>query len=180
MKLKQLKERFMPASKTIEDNGKPQIELPEPELNFTLRPADIHDITILSLLWSKMTSEIFDKFIKQGKMDIGKFAFAMADRLRLSHVFTQVACDGVRVIGFIHGYLQERPYGQPNKVAFCECLYVMPEYRGKGLKKRLVDSFINWAEVNGLAIEFMTRYDQDLMKVWERSGFTPYSIIFRR
>lgn len=154
------------------------IQILEPQV--ILRVADIHDILPLTLMWSKMTQEIFDNFIKLDKMELDKFSYAMADRLRVPHVFTQVACDGAKVVGFIHSYLQDRSYGKPNRIAFCEALYVETEYRGKSIAKKLIQSFIGWAEKQELAIEFITRYDTNLVKIWERSGFVPYSIVFRR
>ena len=153
---------------------------PQPEIAPTFRPADIHDILPLSLMWAQMIQEIFPDFIQLDKEELDRFAYAMADRLRIEHVFTHVAEVGAKPVGFLHGYIQNRPYGQPDKIAFCECLYVEPEYRGKKLKDALVAAFVAWGEQKGTAIEFMTRYDPDLARIWERSGFKPYGIVFRR
>src|SRR3972149_3915515 len=166
-------------------NGTPETpeapqDIPAPEINVSYRSADIHDILPLSLMWVRMTQEIFPDFIEIDKDELDRFAFAMADRLRINHVFTHIAEVGSKPVGFIHGYIQQRPYGQPDKIAFCECLYVEPEYRGKKLKERLVAGFVAWGEQNGTAIEFITRYDPDLARIWERSGFKPYSIVYRR
>lgn len=187
MELKALKDKFfvskqpeLPNVELSDDDGRPESNLPETEFNFKIRPADIHDVTAIALLWSKMVSEVFDKYIEQDKVELDKFAFAMADRLRTSHAFTQVALEANRIVGFIHGYVQERPYGRPTRIAFCECLYVEPEYRGKNINKKLIDNFINWAEKNDLIIEFLTKFDQDLVKLWGREKFQPYCIVFRR
>ena len=166
-------------------NGTPETpeappELPAPELNVSYRSADIHDILPLSLMWVRMTQEIFPDFIEIDKTELDRFAFAMADRMRMPNVLTLVAEVEGKVIGFIHSYAQQRPYGRPDNIAFCECLYVQPEYRGKGMKKALVESFISWAETQEAAIEFITKYDPDLAKIWERSGFKSYGIIYRR
>lgn len=179
-RLKSLKDRLFSTPKTEQDNGKPKIRLPDPELDLRIRPADIHDILPMALMWTQMTQEIFPDFVKVDKVELDKFAFAMADRLRVDHVFTRVAVHGAKIVGFIHGYFQERSYGQPNRTAFCETLFVYPEYRGKGLKDKLVKSFIDWAEANHLTIEFMTRYDPDILDMWGKYGAKPYTIVFRR
>lgn len=146
-----------------------------------LRPADIHDSLSITLLWSKMIGEVFDKFIKLDKTELDKFAFALIDRLRVDHTLTNVVEENGRVVGFIHGYIQARPYGKPDRIAFCECLFIEKEHRNKGLKALLVESFISWAQERELPIEFMTKYDPELVKVWKRYGnFAPYSMIFRR
>lgn len=158
----------------------PETAPPAPSPDVTLRPADIHDILPLSLMWTRMTQEIFPDFVEIDKTELDRFAFSMADRLRIPHVFTQVAQVDGRAIGFIHGYIQTRPYGRPDKIAFCECLYIEPEWRGKNIKTALVNSFIAWGEAQEAAIEFVTRYDPDLVKIWERSGCKPYGIVLRR
>lgn len=165
---------------TSPETPEPPPIAPKPEVNVSYRAADIHDILPLSLMWVRMTQEIFPDFIEVDKAELDRFAFAMADRLRMQNVFTLVAEVEGKAIGFIHGYLQSRPYGRPDQIAFCECLYIQPDHRGKGMKEALVESFISWAEAQGAAIEFITKYDPDLVPVWGRSGAKPYSIIYRR
>jgi len=137
--------------------------------DFIVRSADIHDILPITLLWFNMIEETFERFINIDKVELDKFSFAMADRLRAPHVFTRV-----------HGYLQDRPYGKPEKIAFCECLYVDPKYRAKKINDQLIESFVTWAEKNELEIEFLTRYDPGLIKVWSKHKAEPYCIVFRR
>jgi len=145
-----------------------------------IREADIHDLLPVTLLWAKMTEEVFDNFVKIDKTELDKFSFSMADRLRAPHVFTRVAEDKGKIIGFIHGYQQERPYGKPDKIGFCEALYVESKYRNKEVTKKLIESFITWAEKNELSIEFLTKYDPNLLKFWAKIKAIPYCIVFRR
>src|SRR3990167_3381397 len=143
------------------------------------RPADIHDILPITLLWTKMIEEVFDGFIILDKVEVDNFSFALCDRLRYPNTYTLLAESEGRIIGFIHGYIQERPYGKPREVAFCECLYIEPEYRGKGIDKELIEGFYNWAAEHDIPVEFMTKYDRSLDEIWEHKGFTPYAIVYR-
>ena len=146
-------------------------------MNF--RQADIHDILPVTLLWVKMIQEVFDGFVNLDKVELDAFSFAMCDRIRYPNTYTLLAEDEGKIIGFIHGYIQNRPYGKPREVAFCECFYIEFEYRGKGTDKELIEGFCNWAAEHEMPVEFMTKYDRSLDKIWEHKGFTPYAIVYR-
>ena len=152
----------------------------EPVIEPKLRPADIHDILPITLMWAKMTEEVFDKFIKLDKTELDNFAFAMTDRLRMSHIFTQVIENDRKIIGFVHAYIQEKPYGKPRRTVFCECLYIEKKYRGKGFKDQLLKSLFGWAKENDLETEFMAPFDIGLTKAWSKKGFKPYAMVLRR
>ena len=170
----------MPKAKTEAIPEEFQLDLPKPQLNIKLRPADIHDILPITLMWAKMIEEVSDKFIELDKTELDKFSFALADSLRITDVFINVAEEKRKSIGFIYGYKQYKPYGKPNNIAFGECLYVDPKYRGKGINTELLNSLFKWAKERDLVVDMITKFDTDLAKVWERSGFKPYSILYRR
>ena len=146
-------------------------------MNF--RQADIHDILPVTLLWVKMIQEVFDGFVNLDKVEMDAFSFAICDRIRYPNTYTLLAESEGKIIGFIHWYIQDRPYGKPREVAFCECLYIEPEYRGKGTDKELIEGFCNWAAEREIPVEFMTKYDRSLDKIWEHKGFMPYAIVYR-
>jgi len=144
-------------------------------LNF--RQADIHDILPVTLLWSKMIQEVFDGFVNLDKVELDAFSFAMCDRIRYPNTYTLLAESEGKIIGFIHGYIQDRPYGKPREVAFCECFYIEPEYRGKKIGNNLLLEFTKWAEERNMTIEIMTNLDN---KYWIRKGLKPYAVVYRR
>jgi len=156
---------------------------PEKEFSFNLRLADVHDILPMTLMWSKMVEESGGGYDKIDKEELDKFSYAMMDRLRIPNVFTNLGEVDGRIVGFIHAYIQNKPYGKPSQVAFCECLYVDKKYRGKGLNDALAESYIAWSWEQGskISLEMMTRYDIKLVKVWaKKHNFFPYNIVFRR
>jgi len=144
-------------------------------LNF--RQADIHDILPVTLLWVKMIQEVFDGFVNLDKVELDAFSFAMCDRIRYPNTYTLLAESEGKIIGFIHGYIQDRPYGKPREVAFCECFYIEPEYRGKKIGNNLLLEFTKWAEERNMTIEIMTNLDN---KYWIRKGLKPYAVVYRR
>ena len=141
------------------------------------RQADIHDILPVTLLWVKMIQEVFDGFVNLDKVEMDAFSFAMCDRIRYPNTYTLLAEDEGKIIGFIHGYIQDRPYGKPREVAFCECFYIEPEYRGKKIGNNLLLEFTKWAEERNMTIEIMTNLDN---KYWIRKGLKPYAVVYRR
>ena len=147
--------------------------------NMNYRQADIHDILPVTLLWVKMIQEVFDGFVNLDKVELDAFSFALCDRIRYPNTYTLLAEDKGKIIGFIHGYIQNRPYGKPREVAFCECLYIESEYRGKGIDKELIKDFCSWATERKIPVEFVTKYDRSLDKIWEHKGFIPYAIVYR-
>lgn len=143
------------------------------------RPADIHDILPVTLLWTKMISEVFDEFVILDKVEVDNFSFALCDRIRYPNTYTLLAENEGKIIGFIHGYIQERPYGKPREVAFCECFYIEEEFRGKGVDKELINGFTDWAKEKDMVVEFMTKYSNGLDKIWDHRGFKPYAVVYR-
>lgn len=148
-------------------------------MNF--RQADIHDILPVTLLWVKMIQEVFDGFINLDKVEVDAFSFALCDRIRYPNTYTLLVEDEGKIIGFIHGYLQDRPYGKPRVIAFCEARYIEKEYRNKdNIAKIMIQKFVDWAHDLGVYDgEFMIPYSEGLIKVYERMGYKPYTIIFR-
>lgn len=145
-------------------------------MNF--RQADIHDILPVTLLWVKMIGEVFDGIINLDKVEVDAFSFALCDRIRYENTFTSLAEDEGKIIGFIHGYEQDRPYGKPRKMAFCECLYLETEYRGKEIDQALIESFIEWGKEKDLSIEFMSPNSNKHLSYYEKFA-KPYAVVYR-
>ena len=149
--------------------------------NINYRPADIHDVLPITLLWTKMIEEVFDEFIKLDKVELDNFSFAICDRLRSNNCYTQIVEDDKKIIGFLHGYLQSKPYGKPNNIAFCEARYIEKEYRGRmDIAKNMISDFTKWANDAGIMDgEFMIPYSEELVKVYKHMGYKPYAIVLR-
>ena len=76
---------------------------------------------------------------------------------------------------------KSKPFLKHKKHAYLGFMYVLPEYRGKGLNKRIIDTLKNWAitqNINELRLEVY--YDNvSAIKAYEKIGFSRYSLEMR-
>lgn len=54
-----------------------------------------------------------------------------------------------KIIGYIYGYIQNNGDAKKNIVCTLDALYVLEEYRNKGVATELVNSFIKWSRNKG-------------------------------
>ena len=76
---------------------------------------------------------------------------------------------------------KSKPFLKHENHAYLGFMYVLPEYRGKGINKQIIDHLKNWAasqNVNELRLEVY--YDNDAaIKAYEKFGFSRYSLEMR-
>ena len=87
-----------------------------------------------------------------------------------------------QVIG--SGYAQKRPsrhYVWPSFHAYIGFLYVVPEARGKGVNKLVLDHLIEWARANELTEIHLTVYPDNAsaIRAYEKAGFESYILEMR-
>ena len=73
----------------------------------------------------------------------------------------------------MYGFVQDSGSLYNKKVAQLDALFVKEEYRGKGIAKRLMKEFINWAEEKGVTyIELSVCKDNtNAISLYENEGF---------
>lgn len=77
------------------------------------------------------------------------------------------------------GYVEKkrsRHYIQHEHHAFLGFMFVLPEFRGRGLNKLLIDHLTGWAKTNGLNELRLTVYstNEPAIRAYEKAGFAPY------
>lgn len=82
------------------------------------------------------------------------------------------------------GYAQKKPsrhYVSPPYHAYIGFLYVIPQERGKGLNKRVLDHLFAWARENDLPEIHLTVYPDNApaIRAYEKTGFEPYILEMR-
>ena len=87
-----------------------------------------------------------------------------------------VEVDG-KIVG--SGYAHKKPskhYIQSDYHAFLGFMFVLPDYRGRGLNKLLVDHLTGWARKMDLKEIRLTVYSPNdpAIRAYEKSGFTAY------
>lgn len=111
------------------------------------------------------------KWINSIKKTIGKY----------SGLF--VAVDGEKVAGFVFGMIKFTPdYLGSQKVGFFTHQYIDPDYRGKGLGKKLFIALEKWFnEKNVISVEAQANYfNEGSRKYLEKSGYEYELVQFRK
>jgi len=74
-----------------------------------------------------------------------------------------------------------RPFLKHSTHAYLGFMYVLPEYRGQGINKRIIEALKNWAAIQNIT-EFSLEvyYDNvSAIKAYEKIGFSRYSLEMR-
>ncbi|MFQ5715081.1 MAG: GNAT family N-acetyltransferase [Candidatus Scalinduaceae bacterium] len=146
-------------------------------MDIIYRKADIWDIIAISAMWTEMMQET--KIYDINKEDVECFTYAMVDRLKMKDdVLTIIAEDNKKAVGFTHGYIQSRLYGQPAIFAFSELTYIKKKYRKHGIAEKLYAMFEKWAETLKLPIEFAINNNAQ-EKYWVNRGYIKYASLYR-
>jgi GNAT superfamily N-acetyltransferase len=74
------------------------------------------------------------------------------------------------------------PYLRHASFAFLGFMYVVPEYRGRGINSRIIESLTAWAEEQGITETRLDVYCKNLtaIKAYEKIGFVPHMLEMRR
>lgn len=79
-----------------------------------------------------------------------------------------------KLVGSGHAKVrQPQPYNNFGPYAFLGFMYVMPEYRGKGINQRIIGELTTWAGKRGLQEIRLQVYDENIaaVKAYEKVGF---------
>lgn len=84
-----------------------------------------------------------------------------------------IAYDGKKPVGFIIGYVGNKPYARPSRVSIAEELYVVPNKRGGKVGLRLMQESAKLALERGAeAFECIGTFgEHGTIKRWEKLGF---------
>ena len=76
---------------------------------------------------------------------------------------------------------ENKIYKIPDKLIFLGFMYVIPEYRGKGINKKVLDYLIAWGKNKGLNEFQLTVYAQNesAINAYRKSGFSFETITMR-
>ena len=69
--------------------------------------------------------------------------------------------------------LTAKPQFQFDKYAYMGFMYVLPQHRGKGVNKRLLDELIAWAKNKGIQEVRLDVYEENIpaVRAYEKKGF---------
>lgn len=75
-----------------------------------------------------------------------------------------------------------RSYLDHDNYAYLGFMYTLPEFRGKGINRMLIESLASWASERGLPELRLTVYDENIpaIRAYEKAGFKKHIIEMRR
>jgi len=89
-----------------------------------------------------------------------------------------LATTGEAVIGYLVGYLLHGGNLRPIKLAELESMFVIQNWRSRGVGRRLADEFLKWAEQKGAQRASVTAYAANTRAIefYQELGFDPKSL----
>ena len=81
--------------------------------------------------------------------------------------------DGVIITSGYVKILTAKPQFKFEQYAYMGFMYVLPEYRGKGVNKRLLNELIAWAKTRGIQEVRLDVYEENMpaVRAYEKRGF---------
>ncbi|MBD3253115.1 GNAT family N-acetyltransferase [Candidatus Pacearchaeota archaeon] len=92
-----------------------------------------------------------------------------------------VAVDGKKVVGYLVGCLAEsEDYRKISKIAEIDNMFVISEYRNKGVGSFLCEEFFNWVRSKGIrrAKVIVSAKNESAIAFYKKCGFSDYNYIF--
>lgn len=97
--------------------------------------------------------------------------------------FAFVAIDGNKVVGYIAGGLIKiEDYMKHCKLAEVENMFILEDYRRKGVGKRLMDEMFKWCKSNGIERIRVIASFQNILGInfYKREGFNEYNLVLEK
>lgn len=120
----------------------------------------------------------FDSTLKNGHINY----YDIAAMILASHVEVVVAETGSEIIGSGYARIEDsKIYLKHPKHAYLGFMYVKPEYRGKGVNKKVIAALQQWAIGRGITEFRLDVYNDNLpaVKAYEKIGFSKHLIEMR-
>lgn len=124
------------------------------------------------------TERPFDPTIKPDPINY----YDLKTMLVASHIEIVVAETDNKIIASGYARIERsKPFLKHEKHAYLGFMYVLPEYRGKGLNKKIMDALKNWAALQNInEFRLEVYYDNaSAIKAYEKFGFSKYSLEMR-
>ena len=145
-----------------------------------LREATLDDLSIL-LEFEKKLIEYERKFTPNLKKSDFNY-YNLKSYIINSEVSVVVAEEKNKLIASGYALIRDNKlYKIPDKLIFLGFMYVVSEFRGKGINKKILDYLIAWGKNKGLNEFQLTVYAQNesAIKAYKKSGFSFETITMR-
>jgi GNAT superfamily N-acetyltransferase len=159
------------------NNKKKQADERPDSTETIVRVALPEDVLAISKLWLKFMeyNARFDSSFEVKPKIIARFAREIQDRLQDPNYRIAVADLNGELVGYSFSYVSKKPYFfMLGKFGFIGDLFVLDQYRGKGIGHLLVNDAHNYfkrKDVEQIELLVATK-NVDTIKFWERQGYT--------
>ncbi|MEP6617039.1 MAG: GNAT family N-acetyltransferase [Ginsengibacter sp.] len=145
-----------------------------------IRKARLHDLEQLySFEQGVIQAERpFDQTLKNGLIHY----YDLEQMINASHIELVVAEMNEQIIGSGYGRIDKSKIFQKDpSYVYLGFMYVVPEHRGKGINKMIIENLKNWAHQQGINELRLEVYNNNLaaIKAYEKIGFTRHIIEMR-
>ena len=147
---------------------------------FLIREATAGDLETLLIFEQELikAERPFDECIREDPLNY----YDLGEMIRSNEIMVVVAVHEGRIVS--SGYARSRrarTYLDHQEYAYLGFMYTLPEYRGRGLNKLIVQKLTSWAEKRGLNEVRLTVYDtnQAAIKAYEKAGFKKHIVEMR-
>ncbi len=94
-----------------------------------------------------------------------------------------IAFSGKSAVGYISGEIMKKiSYRKPMKMAEIDVMIITGRFRGKGIGKKLVDTFFEWCKKKGaerLKVEAYARNSEGI-RFYRKNGFSDYTLTMEK
>lgn len=146
-----------------------------------IRQAAIRDLDVLLGFEQEIvkTERPFDSTLKPGLIsyyDIKAMITEPDVRVMVAEMEEKVIASGYARIQKAEPYLRHASF------ALLGFMFVVPEYRGKGINSRIIESLTAWTAEQGITEIRLDVYHKNLaaIKAYEKIGFIPHMLEMRR
>lgn len=148
-----------------------------------IRKGTILDLSVIQ----RLNQMLFENEEKWHPTYIGTWPFSergtqyFTDRLNEVTGVIFVAEHQEKIVGYINGgWLRSYPFRKETSFIDLDNMYVLGEYRSKGIGEKLVNEFKNWAKTRGVeVIRVDSVYENDrAIDFYTKKGFKKHSVLF--
>jgi GNAT superfamily N-acetyltransferase len=145
-----------------------------------IRPAEPKDIqTLLAFEQGVIQTERpFDPTLKKNPIHY----YDLAEMIAADHVRLLVAESQGKLIASGYARIEpDKPYLAHSQRAYLGFMYTLPDWRGKGINKLIIEELIAWSKSRGLNELRLDVYDanENAIRAYEKAGFTRHMLHMR-
>ena len=151
-----------------------------------IRKATINDLETIQKLNEKLCLKEYKKFDNTINptfplLEQGKSYFL--ERITKNDECVFVALEKGKIIGYLAGgIIEPESYRILKKIAEAENMFVLEEYRGRGIGSRLLEKFFKWCKskkINRIKVVISSDNSQSI-NFHKKNGFSDYNVVLEK